>query len=137
MSGSSTGSAVNAELDRPALSEGPGRTVVAERVVEKIAALAVREAGRVGGVAPRLLGMPLGREGMERTSHVTAWVGGQATSLSVTVSLAWPCPARATTRRLRQHIIERVEYLTGLRVDHVDIDVTHLPSPSHPTRRVR
>ncbi|OII65146.1 hypothetical protein BJP40_17975 [Streptomyces sp. CC53] len=110
---------------------------MAERVVERIAARAVREAGRVGGVAPRLLGVPLGREGAQRASPVTAWVGGDVTSLAVTVSLVWPWSARTTTRRLRDHIIERVQNLTGLRVDHVDIDVTRLPSPSGPARRVR
>ncbi len=73
----------------------------------------------------------------QRASPVTAWVGGDVTSLAVTVSLVWPHSARTTTRRLRDHIAERVQTLTGLRVDHVDIDVTQLPSPSRPARRVR
>ncbi|MFF8596986.1 Asp23/Gls24 family envelope stress response protein [Streptomyces sp. NPDC015220] len=136
MSGSDAGPTVSEEPD-PAPGEGPGRTVIGERVVEKIAARAVREAGRAGGVAPRVLGVPVGREGMQRASPVTAWVGGDATSLSVTVSLVWPCSVRTTTRRLRDHIIERVESLTGLHVDHVDIDVTQLASAPHPSRRVR
>ncbi|WP_236242501.1 Asp23/Gls24 family envelope stress response protein [Streptomyces sp. CC228A] len=137
MSGGDTGAAAGAEPEPPAPGGGPGRTVIAERVVEKIAARAVRDAGRVGGVAPRLLGVPLGREGTQRASPVTAWVGGDVTSLAVTVSLVWPHSARTTTRRLRDHIVERVQTLTGLRVDHVDIDVAQLPSPSRPARRVR
>ncbi|MEU5091269.1 hypothetical protein [Streptomyces sp. NPDC021356] len=111
--------------------------MIAERVVEKIAARVVQESERLGGDVPRVLEMPFGRRGMDRPARVTAWVDGQVTGLAITVSLVWAASARATTRRLRDDVIDRVEQLTGLHVDHVDIDIARLPPPPRPARRVR
>jgi len=133
---STSASAVAAER-KTQPTGGRGRTVIAERVVEKIAALAVQDAERVGGSATRVLGVPLGRDDLKRPAQVTAWVDGQVTALTVTVSLDWPASARGTARRLRVHIVDQVQRLTGLHVDHVNIDIVGLPSAPRPTRRVR
>ncbi|WP_055590050.1 Asp23/Gls24 family envelope stress response protein [Streptacidiphilus griseoplanus] len=132
---SASASAVAAERRTPPTG-GPGRTVIAERVVEKIAALAVQDAERVSGSATRVLGVPLGRDRLQQPAQVNAWVDGQVTGLTVRVSLDWPASARGTARRLRVHIVDRVQQLTGLRVDHVDIDIVGLPPTPRPTRRV-
>jgi uncharacterized alkaline shock family protein YloU len=116
---------------------GRGRTFIAERVVEKIAVRAVQDAERVGGSAARVLGIPLGRDEQKQPARARAWVDGEVTGLAVSVSLDWPASARGTARRLRVHIVDRVQQLTGLRVDHVDIDIVRLPPASGPTRRVR
>ncbi|WP_269856963.1 hypothetical protein [Streptomyces sp. RPT161] len=104
--------------------------------MEKIAARVVQESEWIGGDVPRVLGMPFGHRGMDRPARVTAWVDGHVTGLTITVSLIWADSARATTRRLRAHVIDRVEHLTGLHVDHVDIDVARLPPPPRPARRM-
>lgn len=102
---------------------GRGRTEIADRVLERIAAQALHEVDRAGGVARRVLGVPLGRE---RGPQVRAHVDGRLATLQMTVSVTYPEPVRQVTRRLREHVTTRVGELTGLTVRQVDIDVATL-----------
>jgi uncharacterized alkaline shock family protein YloU len=104
---------------------GRGRTRIADRVVEKIAARAVAEVDDAGGAARRVLGVRVGADGDGR-ARVTAAVDGGVVLVQAAMAVRWPAPVRAVTRQVRAHVTERVHELTGLRVAEVDIEVTAL-----------
>jgi uncharacterized alkaline shock family protein YloU len=106
--------------------EDRGRTEIADRVLERIAAHALIEVDQTGGAARRVLGVPLGRDRAGRGPQVRAHVDGGLATLQMTVSVAYPAPIRQVTRRLREHVAHRVGELTGLVVRQVDIDVASL-----------
>ena len=60
------------------------------------------------------------------TARVQADVDGGVVSVRAQMAVRWPAPVRAVTRQVRANVTERVQNLTGLRVDRVDIDVTTL-----------
>jgi uncharacterized alkaline shock family protein YloU len=95
-------------------------------VPERIAARVITEADQAGGVARRLLGVPLGQGGGTAAPRVHARIDGQLVTLRLTVSVAYPAPVRMVVRQLRDRVIARVGALTGLRVGLVDVDVTAL-----------
>lgn len=116
--------------------ETRGRTRVADRVLERIAAHAVAETAQVGGAAPRLLGVPLGRDTARTAARVSAQVDGHLAIVKVTLSVTYPAPIRRVTRRVREQVTARVSELTGLDVRQVDIDIASLPGPEEQPRRV-
>jgi len=101
-----------------------GSTTIADRVVERIATIAAGEVDSVtdtDGSWARL-----GRRGLPR-AHAT--VAGLSSRISVEVAAAWPTPLGSLATRVRDHVCERVETLTGVSVTAVDVrvaDVVHL-----------
>jgi uncharacterized alkaline shock family protein YloU len=116
--------------------ETRGRTEIAARVLERIAAHAVTEVDQAGGAARRLLGVPLGRDTAQTAPRATAHVDGQLATLQVTMSVIYPAPIRQVTRRVRDQIITRVGELTGLDVRQVDIEIARLIRPGRDGRRI-
>ena len=117
--------------------EARGRTEIADRVLERIAARAVSEVAQAGGAARRLLGVPLGRDTMRAAPRATAHVDGQIATVQLRMSVTYPAPIREVTRRVRDQIITRVGELTGLDVRQVDIEITRLIRPGTEPRRVQ
>ena len=117
--------------------EARGRTEIADRVLERIAARAVSEVAQAGGAARRLLGVPLGRDTVRAAARATAHVDGQIATVQLRMSVTYPAPIRETTRRVRDQIITRVGELTGLDVRQVDIEITRLIRPGTEPRRVQ
>lgn len=104
-----------------------GRTTISEQAVEHIATRLIAESEHMGGTARSVLGVTLGDEHHGRDARVHARVHGEtATSLTVRCSIPYPTPVRQTTDAVRTHLMRRVEELTGLTVQHVDITVTAL-----------
>ena len=103
-----------------------GRTVIADRVVAKIATRAVAEVGQTGGAARELIGLTVGRQTGEGPARVSARVSGNLALIELRLSLAYPAPVRSLTREVRRHVMERVAALTGIEVRHVDIEVARL-----------
>ncbi len=103
-----------------------GRTIIADRVVAKIAARAVAEVGQTGGAARELIGLTVGRQSGEGPARVSAQVNGSLALIEMRLSLAYPAPVRSLTREVRRHVMERVAALTGIEVRHVDIEVARL-----------
>jgi uncharacterized alkaline shock family protein YloU len=99
-------------------------------VVEKIAARAVAEVDNATGVARQVLGVRLGSAGPDSTARVEADVDGGEVSVRAQMAVRWPAPVRAVTRQVRTNVTDRVQDLTGLRVEQVDIDVTTLLTDS-------
>lgn len=127
---------MNTDLE-PLAPERRGRTEIAERVVEKIAARALTEVEEAGGTARRVLGVRLGRGSDEAAPQVTAWIDGALVVLWMRISVGYPAPVRDVTRRLRDHVRTRVGDLTGLDVRQVDIDVDRLLPAERTGGRVR
>ncbi|MFD5829092.1 Asp23/Gls24 family envelope stress response protein [Lentzea sp. NPDC060358] len=96
----------------------PGLTTVADRAVSRIAGHAAQE-------VPDVLG-----------AEVTARVTGGVASLDAKLDLRYPAPVATTAARVREHLVERVGALTGLRVSVVDVSVGALRVESEPSRRV-
>ncbi len=103
-----------------------GRTAIADRVVEKIAARAVAEVDNATGVARSVLGVRLGSTGPDSTAKVSADVDGGVVAVKAVMSVRWPAPVRTVTRQVRTNVTDRIQDLTGLRVQYVDIEVTTL-----------
>jgi uncharacterized alkaline shock family protein YloU len=110
-----------------------GSTAIADRVLERIAAIVVDELEHAGGTARRVLGVQLGKDGTEAAPKVNASVDGHVATVSIRLSVVYPAPIRAVTREVRQRVMNRVAELTGVRVGQVDIDIARLVPP----RRVR
>ncbi|PRX50036.1 putative alkaline shock family protein YloU [Prauserella shujinwangii] len=126
---STVGTRAEADRDEQEMSER-GRTVVAGRAVERLAAYAVTEIESVGGSARRLLGVTIGAEDQDRAAGVQARVDGATADLDVRLSIAYPNPVAVTCERVRVHLIQRVAELAGLTVSRVDITVTALHAPA-------
>lgn len=141
--GAAPGSAARPGTDlvpaSPALRppEARGRTEIADRVLERIAARAVSEVAQAGGAARRLLGVPLGRDTVRAAARATAHVDGQIATVQLRMSVIYPAPIRETTRRVRDQIMTRVGELTGLDVRQVDIEIARLIPPGTEPRRVQ
>lgn len=116
---------------------GPGTTVIADRVVERLAAQAVAEIDRATGATRQVLGMSLGSTDETTKARVDATVDGGIVSVHVVLAVIWPNPVRAVTQEVRNHVTSRVQELTGLRVADVDIEVSELLTATTPPRRVR
>lgn len=114
-----------------------GRTTLAERTVERIAAEAVADVDNVGGTAKRLLGITVGDATAERPATVTATLTGERVTLDVRLSVRYPASVARTTEDARAHLVHRVGELTGLTVTRVDITVTALRDEAPDARRVR
>ncbi len=113
-----------------------GTLTIADQVVQRLAAHAVREVDDVGGAAGRLLGVSLGGEDPERSAKVTASVADTTVALDVRLSIAYPASVTRTTERARAHLVQRVEELTGLSVTRVDLTVTALHTDVTTGRRI-
>jgi uncharacterized alkaline shock family protein YloU len=107
-----------------------GKTMIADRVVARIAARVAAECPHVGGVGRQVLGVPVGDD---RQARAAAKVVGEHASAHVQLSVAYPAPVREVTREARQRIQEQVHALTGLTVERVDIDIATL-TPERPVR---
>ena len=119
----------------PVLAAPPqrGRTVIADAVVEHIAAQA---AAGVDGVTRSGSGLDkiVGRAYPQAHAHVA---GGRV-RLHLEIAVAWPHPLDHVCGQVRDTVTTRLAELTGLAVDGVDVTaatVVHV-APAPPTRRV-
>lgn len=112
--------------------EDRGRTTIADRVVERIAAAAAAEVDAATGTARRVLGVAV--TGADRP-RVSARVHGAEATVDIDMSVSWPAPVRQVTRRVREHVGERLVTLVGLRSARVDVRVAALPAERAPEQR--
>ncbi|MBA3527807.1 MAG: Asp23/Gls24 family envelope stress response protein [Propionibacteriaceae bacterium] len=108
-----------------------GRLVVAEKVIEKIASQAASEvsvsAGRSGGI----LGIGAHTDTTARPK-VTVELSGRTATIEVETGVVYPTPLKQATGRIRDHIISRVQELTGVDVRRVDITIAWLSTGTEP-----
>ncbi|MBO3095331.1 Asp23/Gls24 family envelope stress response protein [Cellulomonas dongxiuzhuiae] len=111
-----------AEAPADATSESRGTLTVSDRVVQKVARAA---ASHVPGVAVATSGL-LGRD----LPHASARTHGTRAQVEVDVALAWPAPAAATARRVRDAVEDAVARYAGVRTDRVDVRVVAVTDPA-------
>ena len=111
--------------------EQRGITEIADRVVERIAARAVAEVDDAQGPARKLLGLRVPGAAAPRVSVL---IDGRLATVRLAIEVRYPAPIRQVTRRVREHVSDRVGELTGLDVRHVDIDIPALITPDRGRR---
>lgn len=107
-----------------------GKLRIDPRVVQKIAAAAASEVDYVGGAARRMLNVTVGSDGSPSQPRVHARVDGTVVTLRLLCSVAYPAPVATVTERLRAHLFERIDAMTGLQTRQVDITVSALTDES-------
>jgi uncharacterized alkaline shock family protein YloU len=123
------------DLSPGPLTTGRGITTIAPSVAESVARRAATEVDGVSGVASSGLRRAFGVGPGSRVS-ASADVAGARTSLALSIGVRYPAPVAAVAARVRQHVRARVQELTGLAVDSIDITVAELPAPARTRRRV-
>jgi uncharacterized alkaline shock family protein YloU len=117
--------------------EGRGRTEIADRVLERLAA---RFALDVPGVVRHSSGPPLSGLGSD-LPEVTAESAGERVRLRLRVAVRWESSAHEVAAAVREDVRRRLGAMTGKSVDRVDVVVSALvPSsrvPEGDRKRVR
>lgn len=121
------------ELD--ALHTEYGDTKIADQVVEKIAGIAAREVSGVyamGSAAGRAIsGITQSISGQRRSvkGGVSIDKGERETAVDVSIIVEYGTSIVDVADRIRESVIQAVEYGTGLQVVEVNVEVTdvHLP----------
>lgn len=113
-----------------------GSLSVDDRVVERVAGFAVTLVEEASAAPRRVLGVSVGEVDSNTEASVKARVDGRTATIDATVAIGWPASVRTVSARLRQRVREDVESMTGVRVDHVDIDVVSMSVPTVRRRRV-
>lgn len=102
-----------------------GHLVLADKVVEKIASQAATEVGATHGRAGGRLRLGP-RAGGSARPDVDVELSSDSADLSLTVGIAYPGSIRRATHEIRTHVVQRVQELTGVTVQRVDLDVAFL-----------
>ncbi|MBA8795925.1 putative alkaline shock family protein YloU [Friedmanniella endophytica] len=107
-----------------------GRLVLADGVVEKIAAQVVAEVGVSYGTSGGFLGIGAKADRSARPKvDVDLSTATNTADLAISVGIAYPASLRRATDQIRSVVAERVARLTGVQVRRVDIDVEFLAVP--------
>ena len=114
-----------------------GSLTVADRVVERVAGHAVTLVDGASAAPRRVLGVSVGGPRPDQEASVDARVDGSTATVDASVAIGWPASVPAVSAQLRRRVREDVERITGVRVDHIDIDVVSLVVPAARRRRVQ
>lgn len=115
--------------------EERGRLTVDDRVVEKVAGHAVTLTTDAAAAPRRLLGVKVGGARLGDVASVQAEVQGDIASVHVVIAVRWPRPVQKVADEVRKRIRSEVSASTGVRVDHVDVEVVAMTLPDT-SRRV-
>jgi uncharacterized alkaline shock family protein YloU len=120
-----------------------GDVRIEDTVVSQLAGLAAGEVEGVhmGGGASRTVGGILegvAGGGGSQTRGVSVEVGEKEAAVDLTLAVDYGKSVPRITESVRRNIIERVEYLSGIRVAEVNITVNDVivPDPSEDQRRL-
>lgn len=114
-----------------------GATVLARKVLEKIAGQVAKDETYAGGSSGGFLGIGA-RADLSARPQADVELAGNVASLRVEVGLPYPVPLRQATDQLRDRISSRVTELTGVEVRQVDVTVSWLrpDAPGNGRRRL-
>ena len=116
--------------------EDRGRLSVDDRVVEKIAGYAVMSVTDAAAAPRRVLGVHIGRARPDTAASVQAHVHDDLASVHAAVAVRWPVSVPRVADEVRERIRADVTALTGVHVDHVDVEVFSMWVPSSTEPRV-
>jgi uncharacterized alkaline shock family protein YloU len=111
-----------------------GRLEVADQVVEKVAGHAVTLVSGAAAAPRRLLGINVGQARPMDSASVTAQVEDGIASVQATIAVRWPRSVQAVADEVRRRIRDDVTSLTGVRVDHIDVEVVSMTSATSAPR---
>jgi uncharacterized alkaline shock family protein YloU len=114
--------------------DGRGRTTIADRVVEKIAAHAAAGVTDATGAPRRVLGVTVDQD--PDVPQVSARLDGDVALVTVHLAVVWPAPVHDVTRAVRSAVIGKLTELAGVTRAQVDIDVAALTTERTDQRRV-
>ena len=110
-----------------------GVTVIPAQVVAQIAAQAAYESANVGSNAGGLLGIGA-RRNFHSRPEAKCDLYGQVAVLHLDLGLTFPTALVSTLQQVREHVSQRVEHFTGLRVEKINIEISWL-NPNNQVRR--
>jgi uncharacterized alkaline shock family protein YloU len=119
----------------PVPPEDRGRLKVDDRVVEKVAGYAVTLIRDAAAAPRRVLGVKVGEARPDHAASVQAEVRGDTASVHVVIAVRWPQPVQKVADEVRERVRAEVTAITGVRVDHVDVEVVSMTLPET-SRRV-
>jgi uncharacterized alkaline shock family protein YloU len=120
----------------PLPPEERGRLRVDDRVVEKVAGYAVTFVTDAAAAPRRVLGVSFGEARPDDAASVRAQVRDDIASVHATVAVRWPRSVAEVADEIRQRIRSEVTAITGVHVDHVDVEVVSMRLPDSAARRV-
>jgi uncharacterized alkaline shock family protein YloU len=110
-----------------------GITTVSNTVVSQIAGIAAQEVEEAqmggGGSVGGLLQSVTGSSGSNFSRGVTVEVGEEETAIDLSLTVAYGQSIPRVSDAVRRNVINRVESLTGLRVNEVNIRVNDVQIP--------
>jgi uncharacterized alkaline shock family protein YloU len=110
-----------------------GITMVSNAVVSQIAGIAAQEVEEAqmggGGSVGGLLQSVTGSSGGNFSRGVTVEVGEEETAIDLAMAVAYGQSIPRVSDAVRRNVINRVESLTGLRVNEVNIQVNDVQIP--------
>ena len=144
MNGTTFGDSVP-DTDTTAGSEHPGRVppeergrlTVDDRVVEKVAGYAVTVVTDAAAAPRRVLGVNIGAARRAGAASVHAQVQDDIASVHAAIAVRWPRSVQEVADEVRERIRSEVAAITGVRVDHVDVEVVSMTLPDSAEPRVR
>ncbi|MFL6182026.1 MAG: Asp23/Gls24 family envelope stress response protein [Actinomycetes bacterium] len=107
-----------------------GRLTVDDRVVEKVAGYAVTLVTDAAAAPRRVLGVKIGKARPHDAASVQAQVQGDIASVQAAIAVRWPRSVQNVADEVRESIRSEVAAITGVRVDHVDVEVVSMTVPS-------
>ena len=131
-------------MDAPARAEQPapvppeerGRLTVDDRVVEKVAGYAVTFVTDAAAAPRRVLGVKIGGARPDDAASVQAQVQDDIATVQVAIAMRWPRSVQKVADEVRERIRSEVTAITGVRVDHVDVEVVSMTLPDSAKPRV-
>jgi uncharacterized alkaline shock family protein YloU len=110
-----------------------GTTTISNTVVSQIAGIAAQEVEEAqmggGGSVGGLLQSVTGSSGNNFSRGVTVEVGEEETAIDLSLTVAYGQSIPRVSDAVRRNVINRVENLTGLRVNEVNIQVNDVQIP--------
>jgi uncharacterized alkaline shock family protein YloU len=125
------------EQAAPVRLEERGRLTVDDRVVEKVAGYAVTFVTDAAAAPRRVLGVKIGGARPEDAASVEAQVDDDIANVQVAVTVRWPRSVQHVADEVRERIRSEVLAITGVRVEHVDVEVVSMTLPDSAEPRVR
>lgn len=118
------------EHPAPVPPDERGQLTIDDRVVEKVAGYAVTLVADAAAAPRRVLGLRIGEGRPQAAASVQAQVQGNIASVQAVIAVRWPRSVQNVADDVRQRIRSEVAAITGVRVDHVDVEVVSMTMPS-------
>lgn len=131
-----TETTAGAEHSAPVPPEDRGRLKVDDRVVEKLAGYAVTFVTDAAAAPRRVLGVNIGEARPDEAASVQAQVQDDIASVQAAIAVRWPRSVQEVADEVRERIRSEVTGMTGVRVDHVDVEVVSMTLPDSAEPRV-